>query len=214
MGKTGFITKDSGKRVEFKTGMQRDVNSDKPRFDLITPDGLPFEERLLTRWARLMERGASKYGERNWEKASTEEEKKRFMDSAYRHFMQWAAGETDEDHAAAVFFNISGAEMVDLRLKYLNKTSLDEAIKDFRKTYPQNPATIFVNKEEPDKRLTPKEAAVFMGVSLTCLNQYVRDGLIPAEIFSKRNKTILLSNIKASAVYQTREAYKQRHKKA
>lgn len=100
-----FKTKDSGKRVRFKTGMNRDVQDDKPRYDLIyTP--------LLKRWAELMQRGAVKYGERNWEKAETKEELARFKASAFRHFMQWFDGETDEDHASAVLFNIGGAEMV------------------------------------------------------------------------------------------------------
>lgn len=30
-----FKTKDSGKRVKFDSGFQRDVNTGKPRFDLI-----------------------------------------------------------------------------------------------------------------------------------------------------------------------------------
>lgn len=117
----GFETKDSGKRVEFSTGMQRDTNETKPRFDLITPLDLPFKEQMLTRWANLMQRGAKKYKARNWEKASTQEELDRFKDSAFRHLMQWLCGETDEDHAAAVFFNISGAEMVKSKMIHFDK---------------------------------------------------------------------------------------------
>lgn len=104
-----FITKDSGKRITFKSGMNRDIQSDKPRYDLIY---LP----MLKRWAELMGRGANKYGERNWEKASSQEELNRFKESAFRHFIQWIEGETDEDHGVAVFFNISGAEMVKQKL--------------------------------------------------------------------------------------------------
>jgi hypothetical protein len=104
-----FETKDSGKRVEFETGMQRDTNEGKPRFDLIMPLDLPYKEQLLTRWANLMARGAQKYSSRNWEKAETKEELDRYMDSAARHFMQWMCGETDEDHCSAVMFNITGA---------------------------------------------------------------------------------------------------------
>lgn len=107
-----FITKDSGQRKEFCTGMQRDADSDKPRFDLIMPFDLPYEQQMLTRWANLMKRGAQKYSARNWEKASTQEELDRFMESAFRHFIQWFTGETDEDHAVAVMFNITGAEYV------------------------------------------------------------------------------------------------------
>jgi hypothetical protein len=34
----------------------------------------------------------------------------RFRASAMRHFMQWFHGEMDEDHAAAVFFNLLAYE--------------------------------------------------------------------------------------------------------
>jgi hypothetical protein len=109
-----FSTKDSGKRIEFETGMHRDVNEGKPRYDLIRPkEG----NGMLERWAMLMARGAQKYGDRNWEKASTQEEYNRFVESACRHFEQWVNGETDEDHAAATFFNIQGAEYTKQRMK-------------------------------------------------------------------------------------------------
>lgn len=110
-----YTTKDSGKRDYFKTGMKRDTQEGKPRYDLIIPQNT--QEHLLKRWAELMERGMVKYGYRNWEKARTEEEMIRFKNSAFRHFIQWFDGETDEDHAAAVFFNIQGVEYVKSRLK-------------------------------------------------------------------------------------------------
>lgn len=102
-----FITKDSGQRQEFSTGMKRDVQTDKPRYDLIGSGW-----GLIKRWAMLMARGAVKYGELNFEKAATQEELDRFRASALRHMIQWYHGETDEDHAAAVCFNVAGAEMV------------------------------------------------------------------------------------------------------
>jgi Domain of unknown function (DUF5664) len=214
MGKENFITKDSGKRVTFETGMQRDVNENKPRFDLITPAGLPFEERMLTRWARLMDRGASKYGERNWEKASTEEEKKRFMDSAYRHFMQWAAGETDEDHAAAVFFNISGAEMVDSKLKN-NGGTCERAVAEFKKNYPNNntqfsitPTAIEVVERpklgRPEKKLTAKELGKHLGVHAHTIHHYFKNGLIPGERLTPRKTLFKLSEVKETLVYQAK----------
>ena len=115
----GFKTKDSGKRVTFDTGMNRDVSDDKIRYDLVIPLGV--KEHMLKRWAELMTRGAKKYGERNWEKAQTVKELERFMESAFRHFMQWYSGDTDEDHAAAVMFNIQGAEMVGTRMQSKKK---------------------------------------------------------------------------------------------
>ena len=107
---TDFTTKDSGERQEWSSGMHRDTETGKPRFDLIVPEGVPFEEQLLTRFANLMARGAEKYTERNWEQANSMEEVKRAESSAYRHFMQWLCGETDEDHAAAVIFNLMVVE--------------------------------------------------------------------------------------------------------
>ena len=111
-----FITKDSGKRQDYASGMRRDLQDGKPNFNLITPKFLKFDEDMLYRWAMLMTRGADKYGERNWEKANSEEEMERFKSSAFRHFMQWIKGEEDEDHAAAVFFNIGCFESIKLKV--------------------------------------------------------------------------------------------------
>lgn len=105
-----FETKDSGKRDTYTSGMNREPDTGRPRFDLLVPENVPFDQQLLTRCAALMERGAQKYAERNWEKAGSPEELERMKASAFRHFMQWFAGETDEDHAAAVFFNLLAAE--------------------------------------------------------------------------------------------------------
>jgi hypothetical protein len=111
-----FTTKDSGKRITFEeTGMNRDVSEDKVRYDLVVPEDS--KDNMLQRWAALMTRGAVKYGVRNWEKARTADELLRFRESAFRHFMQWYLGEDDEDHAAAAFFNIQGAEYAKRRMR-------------------------------------------------------------------------------------------------
>ena len=123
----GFVTRDSGGRVEFPTGVRRDVESGKPRFDLVCPLGVAFDDLMLTRWAALMGRGAEKYGDRNWEKAETAEEFERFRSSAFRHFMQWMCGARDEDHAAAVLFNIQGAEYVRDRIAGKRAATLTDA---------------------------------------------------------------------------------------
>lgn len=72
---------------------------------------------MLERWAEHLTKGASKYpdlpdGNANWTLADGLEELNRFRESAFRHFYQWVRGDVDEDHAAAVFFNINGAEYV------------------------------------------------------------------------------------------------------
>ena len=110
-----YVTKDSGRREEYSSGMIRDINGDKPRFDLILPEGVPYDQQFLTRIAALLTRGAVKYGERNWELASGKEEMNRFKASALRHLMQWICGETEEDHSAAVVFNLLAYETVKAR---------------------------------------------------------------------------------------------------
>ena len=113
----GFETTDSGERLKYQSGMVRDISKDKPRFDLLIPEGIPYKEQMLTRFADLMQRGAQKYTARNWEKAEGPEELARFKESALRHLIQWFCGETDEDHAAAVWFNITAYEATVYKLK-------------------------------------------------------------------------------------------------
>jgi hypothetical protein len=112
-----YQTKDSGKRVDYKSGMRRDTQEGKPDFALCLTDYLPYDRQLLTRWAALMSRGAQKYGRGNWQLADSPDELDRFKSSAFRHFMQWLCGEDDEDHSAAVLFNINAAESVKFKLE-------------------------------------------------------------------------------------------------
>jgi len=110
-----YKTLDSGKRIKFISGMNRDTQEGKPRFDLIYPP-------LLKRWAEILERGATKYGERNWQKAKSQEEFDRFKASSWRHFYSWINGlDKEEDHAAALLFNIAAIEY--MRDKYEGKMS-------------------------------------------------------------------------------------------
>ena len=102
-----YETKDSGRRKDFDSGMRRDIQEGKPRFDLIMPPTLPYDEQLLTRVAMIFGRGAEKYGENNWQLANSVEELTRFKASAFRHFMQVMSGEEDEDHIAATVFNLN-----------------------------------------------------------------------------------------------------------
>lgn len=101
-----FEIKDSGERAEFEGGMQRDTAEGKIDYTLIR-DGVMFE-----RWAKhLTIAGNTKYGKRNWLKGlANPEAEERWRESAARHFEQWYNGDDDEDHAAAVFFNINGYE--------------------------------------------------------------------------------------------------------
>lgn len=102
--------KDSGKREQFESGMVRDTSADKIDYTLI------FDGPMLERWAAHLTAGARKYSKRNWLQAAGQAELDRFRESALRHFIQWLRGDTDEDHAAAVYFNINGAEYVKPKL--------------------------------------------------------------------------------------------------
>jgi hypothetical protein len=108
---TKYITKDSGERKEFASGMKRDTTTGKTLWHLINSGP------MLRRWAELLTRGAEKYDADNWMKAKGHEEFARFKESAFRHFMQWYNEEIDEDHGAAVIFNINGAEYVKDKIK-------------------------------------------------------------------------------------------------
>lgn len=111
------MTKDSGERQQFESGMVRDTTTGKQRWDLITAGP------MHRRWVSLLTRGAQKYEANNWMKASGQAEYDRFLESAHRHFMDWyylrrygVDPKTGEDDAAAVFFNINGVEYVRERL--------------------------------------------------------------------------------------------------
>jgi hypothetical protein len=107
-----FVTKDSGQREEFASGMVRDTREGKGRYDLITPFG-------LRRVAQLYERGAEKYKARNWEKGAPFS---RFIDSCERHLEQYKMGITDEDHLAAVVWNA----LAIMHFEETGRTDLDD----------------------------------------------------------------------------------------
>ncbi len=95
--KKKFVTKNSGKREEFDTGSKRDSREGKGRFDLISPIA-------LRRLAGVYERGATKYGDRNWEKG---QKMSRILDSALRHLNEYKEGWRDEDHLAQAMWNVA-----------------------------------------------------------------------------------------------------------
>lgn len=110
MEHTQFDVLDSGVREEYASGMRRDTQDGKIDFTLA------FDGPLIERYAAHLTKGAEKYGKRNWQLASSEEELDRFRSSAARHFHQWLRGDQDEDHFAAVVFNLNAAEYVTARI--------------------------------------------------------------------------------------------------
>lgn len=107
-----YETKDSGEHREFDGGGRRDTQEGKPRFDLLFPRTVPYQDQMLTRVAELFERGARKYSGRNWEQFSSPEALEHAEGSFGRHSAQYMCGEKDEDHAAAVIANVLIIEYV------------------------------------------------------------------------------------------------------
>jgi hypothetical protein len=103
---------DSGKQRSFSTGAVRDASNNKPRPDLVSP-------LALMRVGRWMALGANKYGERNWELGMPFSV---FYASAMRHLLKWAAGWRDEDHLAAVIFNVQAI----MHFEELGRAELDD----------------------------------------------------------------------------------------
>lgn len=108
-----FTVKDSGVREAFDSGMVRDTAEDKVDYSLV------YQGPMIDRWAAHLTLGAKKYEKNNWMKARGQAELDRFVASACRHFRQWLRGDVDEDHAAATFFNINGAEYVKSQSAYI-----------------------------------------------------------------------------------------------
>jgi len=101
---------------KFETGAQRDTDIGKPKMSLV-----PTAE--LVRLMNHYRNGGAKYGENNWKcgmKTSV------FYDSAQRHLLKWWMGEKDEDHLAAVLWNVMSAMWTEE-----NKPELDDR-KEFK----------------------------------------------------------------------------------
>ncbi len=106
-----FEIEDSGEQVEFDGGMVRDIGRVKVRFFRVLAGP------MLRRWAEHLHKGQIKYpdvspGVANWTLAKGEEELQRFKESALDHMIAWLRGETSEDHASGIYFNVNGAEYV------------------------------------------------------------------------------------------------------
>ena len=88
------MTEDQNR--QFDTGAQRDTGDGKLRMSLIPQREL---ERVMLRYLN----GANKYGENNWMKGMPLSV---YYDCAHRHLSAWWNGDQDEDHAAAVVWNM------------------------------------------------------------------------------------------------------------
>ena len=130
IGSTQKAREEYQKEVEFSTdkeeweaivrsasGTNRSSEEGKLRYDLCFPPSDAMECSILSRWALHMTKNVESKGEANWHNASTAEDIKRFYRSAWRHWMAFIAGEDDEDHLAAILFNLQGIAYVQHRIK-------------------------------------------------------------------------------------------------
>lgn len=92
-------------QITMPSGMVRGTETGKPDFTLV-------DLTMLERWAVHMTAQIDAKGHNNWRLAGSTDDLERFRRSAWRHFVQWMRGDTDEDHAAALMFNIAGVELV------------------------------------------------------------------------------------------------------
>jgi len=93
-----YTLHDSGERQQFATGAVRDRQAGKGRFDLLPA-------LAVTRLARHFEKGAAKYGDRNWEQGIP---LSRFLDLSLIHISEPTAWD-DEDHLVAAAWNLLAA---------------------------------------------------------------------------------------------------------
>lgn len=114
---------DSGVRCSYDSGAIREPPTNKGRYDLLSPIALcdmltslnedmsPIQRPIdmdelgsgLQRLALVLEKGAEKYPERNWEEGIPIH---RCFDSAFRHYIQAMGGMRDEDHLGLCAANI------------------------------------------------------------------------------------------------------------
>lgn len=81
---------------QMDSGATRSKDADAYRYDLITPHGM---KRLAKRYAD----GAVTHGDRNWEKGIPASVNLNHLEG---HLQQWKAGDTSEDHLAAIAWGV------------------------------------------------------------------------------------------------------------
>lgn len=108
-----FEVKGGGDQIVLAGGMVRSSSDTKVDYSLAL-DGVMFE-RLATHLTKAT-RPPANYPKRNWLQAGHGSPKDkvatldRYKESFVRHFVQWYRGNQDEDHAAAMMFNLNGYE--------------------------------------------------------------------------------------------------------
>jgi len=131
-----FVVTDTGNKKEFSTGMVRNSNANKVRYDHL------FRGPMFKRWAAHTWKAEKFYPDAapqvsNWQLAETVEELDRgiesfighvvdYMDSLYE-WLQTGVESSKEDNAAAVYFNINLIENIKLNMAKKKQRELDKA---------------------------------------------------------------------------------------
>jgi len=101
---------------EFGTGAKRCDDSDKVNWGLLPVQCL---ERVAIRYTE----GAKHYGANNWKKGVP---KTRIYTSTFRHLMEYRAGKTNEDHLAAVVWNVFALMYQEMKAKIPTVLQIEE----------------------------------------------------------------------------------------
>lgn len=109
--------KTSPDRAQFEGGGVRDGSKKTERFELTWTLDDSYEDQMLTRYAAWMARGADKYEDRNWEQFQGPDALEHAKGSLLRHVFKFLAEMEDEDHAAAVWFNIQAIDRIRRKMK-------------------------------------------------------------------------------------------------
>lgn len=72
---------------------------------LIDVENIENDPLFIERCGTWMAKGAIRYADRNWERGLPVS---RYLSSLLRHLLKWERDEDDEDHAAAIQFNVMG----------------------------------------------------------------------------------------------------------
>jgi hypothetical protein len=116
------ITKNNWDNIEYEGWAKRENKIWKIRYDLIPIEYIKRIAWLYTRWAEI-------YWVRNWEKGVSEEYIDKMKQSLWRHFIQYLDWDTDEDHLAAVCFNLFWHDFLTNKLKEKNSNIINNLIK-------------------------------------------------------------------------------------
>jgi hypothetical protein len=146
-----------------ETGANRESNSNRGRFDLI-----PYE--AMEAYAKWIELGAEKYGDRNWEKGVSV---KRCICSMVRHALKAANGWTDEDHLAACMWNAAAA--ITMLARFRGKEGIDDHPWSITKGYGTEIKQSICNEtafENAKKRLAIMKEMEDDGGGIVCMPKY------------------------------------------